>query len=63
MHLVIEQHLADFQARFALALDQPKLFEAFTAYCALRLVSADHVDPTSLIYEGADPGIDSNRAP
>ena len=59
MHLVIEQHLADFQARFALELDQPKLFEAFTAYCALRLVSADHVDPTSLIYEGADPGIDS----
>lgn len=50
--------MADFAKKFSLELPVSKQFEAFLNYSALRALCAESVDPTDLIYEGDDPGID-----
>ncbi len=58
MHLVTKSYFDTFCANFASPFDDAKNFEAFTAYCAFTRYSADNVEATDLVYDGADPGID-----
>lgn len=58
MHLVTRSYFDSFCAKFGPPFDEAKNFEAFTAYCAFTRYSADNVEATDLVYEGADPGID-----
>lgn len=58
MHLVTKSYFDTFCANFASPFDDAKNFEAFTAYCAFTRYSADNVEATDLVYDGADSGID-----
>ena len=58
MHAVVKAHVDGFQKSFELAYSETKAFEAFLNYAVLRSFSGDPVEPDSLIYDGADPGID-----
>lgn len=58
MHLVTKSYFDTFCQNFEAPFDESKNFEAFVAYCAFTQYSADKVDPSELVYEGADPGID-----
>ena len=58
MHLVTKSYFETFCGNFAPPFDEAKNFEAFTAYCAFTRYSADNVEATDLVYDGADPGID-----
>ena len=59
MHKVLKAQLKSFKDLHAISLDQDRAFEAFVAFTVCNLFSSDHPEPDSLIYEGADPGIDS----
>lgn len=58
MHRVVKAHLGDFKDRYGINLPDDRAFEAFVNFSILRSYSTDSVDVESLIYEGADPGID-----
>lgn len=58
MHLVTKSYFDTFCTNFATSFDEAKNFEAFTAYCTFCRYSADNVESTDLVYDGADPGID-----
>lgn len=58
MHLVAKSYFDTFCTNFGASFDDAKNFEAFTAYCAFSRYSADNVEATDLVYNGADPGID-----
>jgi len=58
MHLVTKSYFDTFCANFGPPFDEAKNFEAFTAYCAFTRYSADSIEATDLVYDGADPGID-----
>ncbi|MPR12025.1 AIPR family protein [Microvirga tunisiensis] len=58
MHRVVRSHVDDFSKRFQIEGDISKRFEAFLNYSVLRSYSADAVNPSELVYEGDDPGID-----
>ena len=58
MHLVTKSYFETFCRDFEPPYDEAKNFEAFVAYCAFSQYSADSVEATDLVYEGADPGID-----
>ncbi|MCO6363708.1 MULTISPECIES: AIPR family protein [unclassified Paracoccus (in: a-proteobacteria)] len=58
MHLVTRSYFESFCEDFAAPFEESKNFEAFTAYCAFTRYSADSVEATDLVYDGADPGID-----
>jgi hypothetical protein len=58
MHLVTRSHLDSFCRNFGASFDDAKNFEAFANYCVFSKYSADSVEITDLVYEGADPGID-----
>ena len=59
MHLVTRSYFEDFCKSFQPSFDEAKNFEAFVAYCAFSKYSGDNVSAVDLVYEGADPGIDS----
>lgn len=58
LHRVVEAHLADFVERFDITGETSKNFEAFVNYSIFRRFCSDQIDPSKLIYEGDDPGID-----
>jgi hypothetical protein len=58
MHKVVQNHLADFAAKYSVEKAVSKQFEAFVNYTVFRTLCAESVDPNDLIYEGDDPGID-----
>lgn len=58
MHLVTKSYFETFCQNFGTPFDEAKNFEAFVAYCAFTRYSADNVEASDLVYEGADPGID-----
>lgn len=58
MHLVVRNHLADFQNKYDVSDQESKQFEAFLNYVIFRTYCATNIDLRDLIYEGADPGID-----
>ncbi|WP_395309301.1 AIPR family protein [Mycobacterium sp. AMU20-3851] len=58
MHRVVEAHLADFAKRFSVSDEQSKQYEAFVNYSIFRRFCGDSIEPSSLIYDGDDPGID-----
>jgi hypothetical protein len=58
MHLIVKNHLAGFQARFAIDGQEPKQFEAFANYAIFRSFCAENISPSDLVYDGDDPGID-----
>lgn len=58
MHLVTRSYFDTFCQNFSAPFDTAKNFEAFTNYCVFSKYSADSVEISDLIYEGADPGID-----
>ncbi len=58
MHLVTKSYFDAFCAEFNPPFKETKNFEAFSNYCVFSKHSADSVDPTDLVYDGADPGID-----
>lgn len=58
MHLVTKSYFDYFCLNFGAPFDEAKNFEAFSAYCAFTRYSADNVEATDLVYDGADPGID-----
>jgi hypothetical protein len=59
MHRVVQSHLNGFKEEFSLDYKESRLFEAFSAYCIAKQFTFENVDPETLTYEGADPGIDS----
>lgn len=59
MHRVVQSHLNGFRDEFSLDYKEYRLFEAFSAYCIAKKFTFENVDPETLTYEGADPGIDS----
>ena len=58
MHRVVKSHLADFQAKFAVSNQESRQFEAFLNYVIFRGHCAEAIDPSTLIYDGDDPGVD-----
>ncbi|WP_449222036.1 AIPR family protein [Tistrella mobilis] len=58
MHLVTKSYFETFCKNFEPPFNEAKNFEAFVAYCAYSQYSADNIEVTDLVYEGADPGID-----
>lgn len=58
MHLVTKSYFDEFCRDFEPPFEESKNFEAFVAFCAFARYSADNVEATDLVYEGADPGID-----
>lgn len=58
MHRVVRSHLNDFTSKYSVQGDEAKQFEAFVNFAAFRLLCAEAVDPSDLIYTGDDPGID-----
>lgn len=58
MHLVTKSYFDTFCAEFNPPFELAKNFETFANYCVFAKHSADNVDPTDLVYEDADPGID-----
>ncbi|WP_286830931.1 MULTISPECIES: AIPR family protein [Kordiimonas] len=58
MHLVTQSYFDTFCQDFGASFEVTKNFEAFVNYCVFSKYSADRVEVTDLVYEGADPGID-----
>lgn len=58
MHLVTSSYLDTFCQNFGAAFGSSKNFEAFVNYCVFAKYSADTIEVSDIIYEGADPGID-----
>lgn len=58
VHRVVQSHLKDFCSKYSITKDEAKSFEAFVNYSAFRELCAESIDPSDLIYEGDDPGID-----
>jgi hypothetical protein len=58
MHLVTKSYFNNFREQFNAPFEDTKNFEAFANYCIFQKHSSDAVDPSDLVYEGADPGID-----
>lgn len=59
MHRVVRSHVQAFRDDFTLKFQESKLFEAFCAYSIAKQFTFENVSPDSLVYDGADPGIDS----
>ncbi len=59
MHRVVESHLNDFADDHNIKGENADIFEIFVPYILARKFSFDSIDPNTLVYEGADPGIDS----
>lgn len=58
MHLVTKSYFEEFCTKFAPPYDAPKNFECFANYCVFSQFSSDAIEPSELVYEDADPGID-----
>jgi hypothetical protein len=58
MHLVTKSYFGEFCAGFTPPYDEAKNFESFANYCIFLQFSSDEVEPSELVYEDADPGID-----
>jgi AIPR protein len=59
MHRVVKSHLNAFCSEFSISFDEPKAFEAFSAYAIAKQFTFENINPELLVYEGKDPGIDS----
>ncbi|NKN39852.1 AIPR family protein [Agrobacterium sp. a22-2] len=58
MHLVTKSYFDTFCQNFGAAFEFSKNFEAFVNYCVFSKYSADSIEVSDIVYEGADPGID-----
>lgn len=58
MHLVTRSYFAEFQNEFTPPYSNSKNFECFANYCIFSQFSSDTVEPSELVYEDTDPGID-----
>lgn len=58
MHLVTKSYFDEFCSEFTLPYNEAKNFECFANYCVFSQFSSDAVEPSELVYEDADPGID-----
>jgi hypothetical protein len=58
MHRVVRSHLKDFSKKYSVERDEAKQFEAFVNFAAFRSLCAEAIDPSDLVYDGDDPGID-----
>jgi hypothetical protein len=58
VHLVTKSYLDTFCRDFGSSFDQSRNFEAFGNYCVFSKYSADSIEVSDLVYDGADPGID-----
>lgn len=58
MHLVTKAYFSEFCTEFNPPYSDTKNFECFANYCVFSQFSSDTVEPSELVYEDADPGID-----